>query len=127
MWFKERTLDMLKPYIEHSRETVKHFLQGLYDSEGYNYRCKQIFLSNNNLKLLKYTKYLLKKYFNIKATGPYLVAKAGSIHRNGDGKEIKTNHNIYYTAISRKKDVQIFLSEIGFSIKRKQLGLKRRT
>jgi len=53
--------------------------------------------------------------------------RAGSISRNRDREEVKRNHSIYYTAISRERDVEIFLSEIGFSIKRKKLGLKRRT
>jgi len=41
-------------------------------------------------------------------------------------KGIKVNHNNYQTAISRKDSIRIFLSEIGFDIKEKQLGLPRR-
>ena len=125
-WFKRQTLDTLKPYIEYNMDTVKHFLRGLYDSEGYNYKCRRILLYNSDQELLKYTQYLLKRYFNIKAIRPYLYIRAGSIHRMKNGREFKTNHNCYHTAIYRKGDVQRFLSEIGFSIKEKQLGLKRR-
>ena len=124
-WFKEQTLDTLKPYIEYNRDTVKYFLRGIYDSEGCNYRCKQIFLSNNDLKLLSYIQYLLKKYFSIKATGPYLNVKAGSIMVKG-GKRFRRNHNNYYITISKRRGLRVFLSKIGFSIRRKQLGLPRR-
>jgi len=34
--------------------------------------------------------------------------------------------NVYRIEIYRKRDVQIFLSKIGFSIREKQLGLPRR-
>jgi len=37
---------------------------------------------------------------------------------------IKTNHDIYKIEISKKSHIEIFLSEIGFSIKEKQLGLQ---
>jgi hypothetical protein len=46
--------------------------------------------------------------------------------RKRSGEMIKTNHNNYSIAISRKKYVRIFLGEIGFSIREKQLGLPRR-
>ena len=95
-------------------------------SEGSNYRCRKIHLSNNNRDLLRYVQYLLERYFSIIATGPYLSIKAGRIGRKRNGEKIKTNHNNYYIAISRKKHVKIFLSEIGFSIRDKQLGLPRR-
>ena len=125
-WFKEQSKEhSLDTLIEHDKDTVKYFLRGLYDSEGSNYKSKKILLYNSDQELLKYTQYLLKKYFNIRATGPYLYVRAGSISRNGDGEEVKRNYNVYYTEISRKGDVQIFLSEIGFSIREKQLGLKR--
>jgi len=125
-WYRRQDLDTLKQYIEHNRETVANFLRGFYDSDGNNYRYKHIFLYNSNLKLLRYTQYLLKKYFSIKATGPYLIAKAGSIHIKRNGERIKTNHDIYCIAISRMKDIRVFLSEIGFSIREKQLGLPRK-
>jgi len=125
-WYRKQTLETLKSYIEYNKDTVKLFLRGIYDSEGYNYKCKQIFLANSNPEILNYIQYLLKKYFNIKTTGPYLIKKAGSINRKRNGERIKTRHNTYSIAISRKRDVQIFLSEIGFSITEKRLGLKRR-
>jgi len=125
-WFKRQNLETLKQYIEDSKETVVSFLRGLYDSDGYNKRCRQIFLYNNNINILKYVQYLLRKYYNIIATGPYLHTRAGSISRRRSGEKIKTNYNTYYIAISRKRHIKIFLSEVGFSIREKQLGLPRR-
>jgi len=124
-WYKKQSLETLKQYIEYSRETVANFLRGLYDSEGYNYRCKRIHLSNNDEDLLRYVQYLFRKYFGIKATGPYLVTKAGTFMER-DGKRYRRNGNIYQIVISRKDSIKIFLSEVGFSIKKKQLGLPRR-
>jgi intein-encoded DNA endonuclease-like protein len=125
-WYKGQTLDTLKHYIEHDEKTVAYFLRGLYDSEGYNYRCRQISLSNNSEKLLCYVQYLLMRYFDIIATGPYLCKKAGSVSVKKNGEEIKSNHDIYCIAINRRQHIQRFLSEIGFSIREKQLGQKRR-
>jgi len=121
-WFKKQTLETLKEYIEYSKEAVASFLRGLYDSEGYNYRCKRIDLYNNDEDLLRYVQYLLERYFNITATGPYINKEAGGMSKKG----IKVNHNNYTIAISRKGSIQRFLNEIGFSIKEKQLGLPRR-
>jgi len=105
---------------------VVSFLRGLYDSEGSNYRCKKIWLSNNNKDLLRYVQHLLKKYFGVIAKGPYLNTKAGGISKRRNGEKIKTNHNTYQITIYRKQHIQKFLNEIGFSIKEKQLGLPRR-
>jgi len=43
-----------------------------------------------------------------------------------NGERFRANRDIYYIAIYRKRDVQVFSSEIGFSIREKQLGLSRR-
>jgi len=125
-WFRKQTLDTLKPYMEYDEDTVKYFLRGIYDSEGCNYRCKRIILYNSDLKLLNYVRYLLKKYFGIMIRGPYLHVRAGSIHMRRDGEEIRTKNNNYYIGIYRMRNIQVFLSEIGFSIAEKQLGLPRR-
>jgi len=103
---------------------VKYYLRGLYDSEGNNYKNKLIQLSNTEEKLLEYVQYLLKKYFNIVATGPYLNKKAGT-KTIIKGVEYHYNQNLYSIQINRKLHVQKFLEEIGFTIMRKQLGLKK--
>ena len=125
IWYQKQTLQTLKPYIEHDKDTVKQYLKALYDSEGSNYRCLTITLSNSNLDLLHYVQYLLKKYFNIIATGPYICSRPG--------KKVKIDRwtgtirkNVYIIAIARKTHVKRFLNEIGFSIKEKQLGKPRR-
>jgi len=125
-WYKKQSLESLKLYIEYNKDTVTNFLRGLYDSEGCNYKCKQIYLYNNNKDLLRYVQYLLRKYFNITATGPYLHIKVGDINIKRDGEKIKANHNNYRIDISRKDSIQRFLSEVGFSIREKQLGSPRR-
>ena len=129
-WYKQQSLESLKQFIEYSKETVASFLRGLYDSEGNYYMYKRIYnqirLSNNDIELLKYVQYLLKKYFNIITTEPHINVKAGTEHKIRDEKMFKTKHDNYYIAICRKRLVQRFLNEIGFSITEKQLGLPRR-
>lgn len=126
-WFKQQTMETLKQYIEYNKETVANFLKGMYDSEGGYYRGRyiQIHLSNTNLELLRYIQYLLKKYFDIIARGPYLTNKAGTKHKIRN-KMLTSTHNVYRITIYRKQYIQRFLNEIGFSIRRKQLGLPRR-
>ena len=130
IWYKQQKLETLKQYIEHNRDTVANFLCGLYDSDGGHNKYKkrrssQIYLYNNSSKLLKYTQHLLRKYFGIIARGPYLHVKAGAGSKMGNGKIAKTNYDNYQINIYRKQHIQRFLSEIGFSITEKQLGLKR--
>jgi len=127
LWYKrakEQGLEGFKPYIEHDTETVRYYLRGLFDSEGYNYRNRQVYLYNSKKELLEYVQYLLKEYFSIKSTGPYLQRKAGDIEII-NGVETRRNDDYYSIHISRKLHVQKFLREIGFSIVRKQLGLKK--
>ncbi len=125
-WYKNQALETSKPYIEHNKGTAKQFLRGLYDSEGCNYRCRRISLYNNDVELLKYVQYLLKKYFDIIAIGPHLHIRAGRISIKRNGEKIKAKKNNYYIAISRRQHVKRFLDEVGFSIQEKQLGLPRR-
>gem|GEM_PF-3749239 len=103
---------------------MKYYLRGLYDSEGNNYRNKLIQLSNTKEKLLEYVQHLLKEYFNIVTTGPYLNKKAGT-KTIIKGMEYYYNQDLYSIQINRKLHVQRFLEEIGLSIIRKQLGLKK--
>ena len=129
MWFKEQTLETLKPFIEHNKETVVNFLRGLYDSEGNHYKCKkkysQIRLYNNDTELLEYVQHLLRKYFGIVAKGPYLNGKAGTKSKM-ENRIIRKNHNNYQIVIYRKQHTEKFLNEIGFSILEKQFGSPRR-
>jgi len=119
IWYQKQTLQTLKPYIEHNKNTVKQYLKALYVSEGNNYRCKRITLSNSNLDLLHYVQYLLKKYFDITATGPYICSRPGKKVKIGNWTGT-IRRNVYILAIARKSDVPRFLNEIGFSIKEKQ-------
>jgi len=127
IWYKKtekQGLEGFKEYIEYNKNTVRYYLRGLFDSDGSNSGNKRIYLLNSKERLLKYVQYLLKKYFDVKATGPYLKKKAGATVII-KGIERNINYNHYMIEISRKKHVQKFLEEIGFSIVRKQLGLKK--
>ena len=130
-WYKQQSLESLKQFIEYSKDTVAYFLRGLFDSEGNHYKYKKrrssyIRLYNNDITLLKYVQHLLKKYFGINVTGPYMSVKAGTEHEIRNERIIKTKHDNYSIYISRKQYIQRFLDEIRFGITEKQLGLPRR-
>jgi len=56
-WYEKtekQGLEGFKEYIEYSKNTVRHYLKGLFDSDGNNYRNKQIRLYNSKRVLLEY-------------------------------------------------------------------------
>jgi len=105
IWYKRQNLESLKKYIEYDRDTVKHFLRALYDSYGYNYKCEMIHLYNRDINILKYVQYLLKRYFGIISR---LYPRPKKL------------------IIIRKRHIDKFLNQIGFSITEKQQGVSRR-
>ncbi|MEM1575497.1 MAG: LAGLIDADG family homing endonuclease [Nitrososphaerota archaeon] len=122
--FLNKPLEELKPYIEYSKDCVSAFLRALFDGEGSIYVSRKrsrriLMLFNTNIELLNYAKYLLKKYFDIDATGPYLARKGGEILRFPNGKVVKTKKDYYYIYI-RAKSLLNFYKYIGFTIRRKQ-------
>jgi len=126
-WYKrceKQGLQGFKSFIEYNRETVKYYLRGLYDSEGNNCGNKEIRLYNTKKKLLEYIQYLLERYFGIVTAGPYLQRKAGT-KTVINGVKTTTKYDCYRIVIGRKEHVQKYLEEIGFTIIRKQLGLRK--
>ena len=124
-WWTQQTLQTLKPYIEHNKETITAYLRGFFDSEGSNSGNQIIVVYNSNTEILKYMKDLLSKYFGIVASGPLLSKPAGSIMVARNGVFIRKK-DVYRIEIRKRNYVEKFLSEIGFSIREKQHGLKRR-
>jgi intein-encoded DNA endonuclease-like protein len=127
--FLNRPLKELKTCIEYDKDCVSAFLRALFDAEGSIYvkirgrrRERILRLYNTNRKLLNYTKYLLKKHFDIDSLGPHLKTKSGEITHFPNGKIIKTNEDCYYIYI-RAKSLLNFYRHVGFSIKRKQQRL----
>ncbi|MEM2083352.1 MAG: LAGLIDADG family homing endonuclease [Nitrososphaerota archaeon] len=111
--FLSRSLEELKMYIEHSRNCASTFLRALFDGEACSHvnakrHRRELKLCNTNIELLNYAKYLLKRYFNINATGPHFNKKA-----------IKNCYHLYIRANSLFN----FYKYIGFTIKRKQQKL----
>jgi len=127
LWYKkceEQGLQGFKEYIEYNKKTVRYYLRGLFDSDGNNYGNKRIRLTNTNKELLGYVQHLLKKYFNVATTGPYLQRKNGT-KMIINGVETTARHDCYIIQIRRREHIQKYIEEIGFSIVRKQLGLRR--
>ncbi|MEM2928905.1 MAG: LAGLIDADG family homing endonuclease [Nitrososphaerota archaeon] len=121
--FLDRPLEELKPYIEYSKDTASAFLRALFDGEGsmHKYR-RELYLYNTDIKLLNYTKHLLKQHFNINTTGPNLAVKSGKVTHFPNGKIIKTTKNCYYLYVHANSLLN-FYKYIGFTIKRKQQRL----
>jgi len=123
--FLDKPLKELKPHIEYSKNTVSAFLRALFDGEGSmyvnkGYHSRRLELYNTNVELLNYTKYLLKKYFDIDSTKPYLSAKEGEERYFPDRKHYsKTTKNCYRLYI-RTNSLLNFYKYIGFTIERKQ-------
>ena len=124
-WWTQQTLQTLKPYIEHNKETITAYLRGFFDSEGTNYRNKIIKVYNSNIELLKYVKSLLVKYFGIEVLGPTLATKAGTIMKAKNGEFLRRK-NVYGLEIRKRRHIDEFLYYVGFSILEKQEGLRRR-
>jgi intein-encoded DNA endonuclease-like protein len=126
--FLDKPLEELKTYIEYSKETVVSFLRALFDGDGSIYvrirggRKRILWLYNTNKEILIYVQYLLKKYFDIDATGPHLATRKGSIRYFPNGITTKTTEDYYYIYI-RANSLVNFYKYIGFTIKRKQQRL----
>jgi intein-encoded DNA endonuclease-like protein len=118
--FLNRPLEELKIYIEHCKDCVSAFLRALFDGDGHIYKRRLMFY-NTNKELLIYVQYLLKKYFDVEATGPHLATRKGSIRHFPNGV-YKATEDYYYIYI-RANSLLNFYKHIGFTIKRKQKRL----
>lgn len=115
-------LGSLKSYIEHCVNCVAAFLRAFFDGEG-GIEGRSLKVHNTNEELLVYVQGLLHRYFGIEATGPHNSEKAGHHFRDPrTGKMYKTKKQCYYLYVP-VQDLPDFHCYIGFTIKRKQLGL----
>jgi intein-encoded DNA endonuclease-like protein len=121
--FLQRALSDLVPFIEHNQECVALFLRGFFDSEGSIAEDGALTVSNSNLDLLGYVRYLLGAYFEIETTGPHLGTEKGSLLRRR-GREYRRNTDCYWIYI-RKSSLRRFHEKIGLTIARKDIRLKR--
>jgi len=120
--FLQQRLEKLKPYVEHRKDCVAAFLRAFFDGEGSIHR-RKLTVCNADRELLTYIKGLLKRYFDIDATGPHLSQKSGTImHCPRTGKTYKTNKDCYRIYI-RTHSLAGFHKDIGFTIERKQRRL----
>ena len=110
-WWRRQNLETLKQYIEYNKETVRYFLRGIFDAEG-SRSSSTIDLYNTDLSLLNYVQYLLLKYFGIQSRLYFKVSGFGKL--------------VHILQIRRRRHRYLFLKEIGFTIRRKQLGIKVR-
>jgi intein-encoded DNA endonuclease-like protein len=121
--FLSQPLDELKPYIEHSAESVAAFLRGFFDSEGCIDTRRNLSASNSDLRLLNYVQHLLLTYFGIETTSPRIGTKKGSVITRR-GKSYRRNAPVYVIQL-RGRYLKAFCDKIGFTIRRKRSRLER--
>ena len=112
-WFKQQTLESLKPYIEHCEECVKAFLRGFFDGDGSNSGV-QVKAYNSDEKLLEYIKQLLKK-LEVRTGKISIATKAGTTSRKRNSEVVKAKKDCFQLNVNRRN----FLEKIGFTIERK--------
>jgi len=112
----------LKPYIEHRKDCVAAFLRAFFDGEG-SVCERRLTVYNADKQLLIYIKGLLKRYFDIDATGPHINVKSGTVfHFPHTGRVYKRNKN-HYCVYVRADSLLRFYEAIAFTIRRKQRRL----
>ncbi|MCS7125913.1 MAG: hypothetical protein NZ929_03275, partial [Aigarchaeota archaeon] len=118
-----KSLEKIKPFIEHCDECRAAFLRGFFDSEGCVSKNAQLRAYNSNLELLKYVISLLAD-LEIETTGPHLGTRKGSLMKSPTtGKIYKTNKDVHYIYV-RKKSLPTYHLKIGLTIERKQKKLE---
>ncbi|MEN3048615.1 MAG: LAGLIDADG family homing endonuclease [Candidatus Caldarchaeales archaeon] len=117
---KDKNIDRIRRFIEHSEETKAAFLRGFFDSEG----CvsdKDVSAINSDVTVLKYAQRLLAD-LGIESTGPHLKKEAGTpIEING--RKYGTRKNVYYIYICANS-LPIFLEKVGFTVEKKRRKLE---
>jgi intein-encoded DNA endonuclease-like protein len=121
--FLQRPLKDMAPFIEHDKRCVAAFIRGFFDSEGSVAVGGSVTASTSSLELLNYVRLLLSKYFGIETTGPHLCTRKGSImtRRRKSFRRRVDCFSIYV----RRRSLERFYEDIGFTIERKSLRLKR--
>jgi intein-encoded DNA endonuclease-like protein len=122
-WFKTLTLNNIENIICSSKEMIKLFIMGFYDSEGSlevtnkKQGHRGVIFYNTNIELLRVIQKLLNhlEFHSVLA----LDRKAGKESRLPNGKVIISKKDSYRLGIYRQEDVRRFLMEIGSNIPRK--------
>lgn len=119
--FLLQPFEKLRPYIEHCKNCVAAFLRGFYDGDR-SIEGRKLTVYNTNFELLRYIQYILRQYFEIEATNPHRKGKKGQSFRGANGKVYRRRKD-HYRLYVRVTGLSKFHQHIGFTIKRKQLGL----
>jgi len=110
-WFKALTYGSLEDILFGNKEMARGFLRGFFDSEG-TYDGVQLKVDNKDPNLIILVVNLLDIYFGIEA----------SIHQYYTKSQWNPKGYWVFRAYLPKRYHSLFLKEVGFSIKRKQLG-----
>ena len=122
--FLVQRLDDKKTFIEHDEKCAGAFVKGFYDSECCMEVSGALKCYNNDLSLLRYVQKLLREFFGIGTTGPYLHMRKGTILTNR-GKSYFRRADGYYIYV-RRKSLDTFHRKIGLTIERKKIRLEKK-
>jgi intein-encoded DNA endonuclease-like protein len=121
--FLRQPFEELRLFIEHCKKCAAAFLRGFFDSEGCVDTRMSLSAYNTDVNLLKYVQGLLLRVFRIETTGPRVSTKKGSpITRRG---RTYFRRSDCYSIYVRKRSIAIFYHEIGLTIQRKKVRLKK--
>ncbi|MDW7986946.1 MAG: LAGLIDADG family homing endonuclease [Nitrososphaerota archaeon] len=118
-----KSLEKIRPFVEHCDECRSAFLRGFFDSEGCISENGQLTAYNSNLELLRYVTRLLAD-LEIETTGPHLKTRRGTLMKcPKTGRIYKTNKDVYYIYV-RSRSFPTYYRKVGFTIERKQKRLE---
>lgn len=101
-----------------SNETVSHLLRGLFDTDGYINKKRNIGISSISCKLIKDIQRLLLRFgiiSRIREKPPRNIKIAS--------KEYRCTNKVHELTIANKKSILRFYENIGFNIEKKQSAL----
>ncbi|MEM4180524.1 MAG: LAGLIDADG family homing endonuclease [Nitrososphaerota archaeon] len=117
-------IERIKPFVEHSKDCKRRFLNGFFDSEVSVISDGSIPCFNSDQQFLNYTKRPLSD-LGIKTTGLHLRAKKGTpIHDKRKGKPYRLRKNIYSLYISARSRQKFYELE-GFTMIRKKAKTRK--
>lgn len=118
---KDKDINKIRRFVEHSEECIRAFIRGFADAEGCVNPNAGIIIANTNKDFIQYVAGLLQRIgisFKIyEFTLPEKFLKDGKVRT-------RRHKTIYNIVIRRKDDVRLFGEIIGFTIRRKQERLK---